>query len=395
MKQCHICFSGRDSENVNMKTMTIVEVNRVIDYPPVLNLVENLLANGNKVKLISYGNEKLPSIILSHPYFKNIPLTLEEKGDSGKNILGHAMLRKKLVSETKTLVDREMKDSDILWTTSSNTVRILTKNILKYKNVMQLMELMQYGYWYKKLIKYPIDEYARKSWKVVVPEENRAYIQQAWWNLPKTPYVLPNKPYYLEPGILTKEVLLSLEKIKKEKRKILLYLGGIWPDRDLKQFVDAARICGDDYCVYIIGKAYGEEPQAQLDKMLQEENVEYLGYFCAPLHLSFLKYAFIGLLPYRVSALGMFSELNALYCAPNKIYEYAGYGIPMVGTDMLGLKYPFEKYNIGRCCETNNIQSIVSAIKSVESDYACMSEQCKTFYDNTDLDKIVNDIIND
>ena len=33
-----------------------------------------------------------------------------------------------------------------------------------------------------------------------------------------------------------------------------------------------------------------------------------------------------------------FTILNALYCAPNKIYEYAGCNIPMIGTDVLGLK---------------------------------------------------------
>ena len=160
-----------------MKVITIVEVNKVMEYPPVINLVENLLANNNQVKLISFGNEELPDIILKNDNFESIPLSIYEKGDGGKNILRHIVQRVRLTKEVVGLVEQAMADSEILWTTSGNTVRILGKKILKYKNIMQLMELMRYGYWYKKIVKYPIDIYARKSWKVVVPEENRAYIE--------------------------------------------------------------------------------------------------------------------------------------------------------------------------------------------------------------------------
>lgn len=156
-----------------MKVITIVEVNKVMEYPPVINLVENLLANNNQVKLISFGNEELPDIILKNDNFESIPLSIYEKGDGGKNILRHIVQRVRLTKEVVGLVEQAMADSEILWTTSGNTVRILGKKILKYKNIMQLMELMRYGYWYKKIVKYPIDIYARKSWKVVVPEEKR------------------------------------------------------------------------------------------------------------------------------------------------------------------------------------------------------------------------------
>ena len=378
-----------------MKTITIVEVNNVMDYPPIISLVKNLLRNGNKVKLIAYNASALSDEIPTNENYTFYSLRHTEKGDAGKNVIKHIKNRMVLSKELRTAVEKAMQNSDILWTTSNNTVRVLGKNILKYKNVMQLMELMQYGYFYKKIVKYNIEDLARKSWKVVVPEENRAYIQKAWWNLDKVPYVLPNKPYSIDNFETTDDMDEAIKKIQNEKRRIVMYLGGIWPDRDLSKFSEAIKRCGENYCLYIIGKPSDSEQERLLNKMIDNGNVEYLGYFKPPKHLEFLKYAYIGLLPYKPSSAGVFSELNALYCAPNKIYEYAAFGVPMIGSDVLGLKIPFEKYGIGKICDTEEPESIATAIKSIEIDHDSMSENCSRFYDDTDLDKIVQSIIND
>lgn len=378
-----------------MKTITIVEVNNVMDYPPIISLVKNLLHNGNRVKLIAYNSEELKGEINDKDRFSYVALKHTEKGDAGKNVISHIKNRMVLSKEVRIEVEKAMQDSDILWTTSNNTVRILGKDILKYKNVMQLMELMQYGYFYKKLIKYDIGDLARKSWKVVVPEENRAYIQKAWWNLKEVPYVLPNKPYSIDNYEITNDMEDAIKKIKNEKRRIVMYLGGIWPDRDLSKFSEAIKRCGNNYCLYIIGKPSDSEQERLLNKMIDSGNVEYLGYFKPPKHLEFLKYAYIGLLPYKPSSAGVFSELNALYCAPNKIYEYAAFGVPMIGSDVLGLKIPFEKYGIGRICDTDNVESIVAAIKYIEMDRDLLGNNCNRFYCDVDLDAIVQDIISD
>ena len=89
------------------------------------------------------------------------------------------------------------------------------------------------------------------------------------------------------------------------------------------------------------------------------------------------------------------SPLNVLYCAPNKIYEYAGYDVPMLGTDVLGLKLPFEKYNIAVCCPDFKSESIVKGIRQIERDYLNMKCNCKMFYEDTNLDSIVYSIIHE
>ena len=261
---------------------------------------------------------------------------------------------------------------------------------------MQLMELVQ---WYplfgkSTFLKFSIDKCARKAWKLVVPEINRAYIQKAWWKLDKLPYVLPNKPYQIEPGEIPQSMEGVVNKIKNEKRKIVLFLGAVNHDRDLEPFIEAVKEMGDEYCLYLVGWAT-ESGKKQMDRYLQKYKfIEYLGYFPAPKHLLFVQYAYIGLLPYIPSAkLSYRTPLNALYCAPNKIFEYAGYGVPMVGTDVPGLSQPFQQYDIGVCCKELTADSVIEAIRKVEQRHDEISANCKKFYDSVDLDQILEDIL--
>ncbi len=93
-------------------------------------------------------------------------------------------------------VKKEMKNNDIIWTTTDATVREIGPDLLNYKHVMQLMELVEYVPKFplipkKNLFKFNITKYAHHAWKIVVPEINRAYIQKVWWDLEKTPKILP------------------------------------------------------------------------------------------------------------------------------------------------------------------------------------------------------------
>lgn len=372
-----------------MKKITVVEVNDLDLYPPVQNLVMVLLDKGYKVDLIGSNVSKCGEAILRNDNCKiiDIPsINKKSKLEKWKNrLLATSRLRK--------LVDESMKDSDYLWTTSMNTIRALGDFALKYKNIMQLMELARYGYLFRDIIKFPVDEYARNSWKVVVPEENRAYIQKVWWNLKTVPIVLPNKPYDINPGVPTPELIKAIDKMKGEKRKIVLYLGGIYPDRDFEGYAKAISKM-DNYVLYIVGKMFGDS-ESMINELCRKYAVEYMGSFSPPNHLALVKYAYIGLLPYKPVFNPELSELNALYCAPNKIYEYSGYGVPMIGSDVLGLKMPFEKYNMGVCCDDSDEDAIFNAISLLDKNHEEMSKNALCFFDGIDLKKIVTTILED
>ena len=58
-------------------------------------------------------------------------------------------------------------------------------------------------------------------------------------------------------------------------------------------------------------------------------------------------YARIGINFYRPNC------LNKAFCAPNKIYEFSGFGIPIIGNDIPGLKNTIGLNNAGKCVRLN------------------------------------------
>lgn len=366
----------------------------VMLYPPTLNLIECLLANGYKVYLVGEGTKELPPMIRDHSLFS----FHEVRACAGGNIVNRLKKRKYKTNEFRKELSK-VGSKDIVWTVNPVVVRTLGEDLLKYSNrhVMQLMELTDDWPLYNgaKKLKFNIKKYGRSAWKMVVPEENRAYIQKVGWNLERLPYVLPNKPYHLDPGEMTEEMQPVVEKMQSEKRKIIVYLGVLDPDRDFESFAKAIERVKDEFALYMFGKMRGasQEPFAAFCK--KYSFVRYMGFFNPPKHLYFLRYARIALVPYKPGAIEGtgFAILNALYCAPNKIYEYAGNNLPMVGTDVLGLKAPFEKYNIGVCCKDLQPETIIEAIKYVDRKHDEMQKNCMEFFDSVNIDDIVNRII--
>lgn len=66
-----------------------------------------------------------------------------------------------------------------------------------------------------------LKKYAKKAYKVVVPEYNRAHIQKTWWGLEKVPTVLPNKMTLSTIDTVPKEIQEILSEIKNENRRVI------------------------------------------------------------------------------------------------------------------------------------------------------------------------------
>ena len=364
----------------------VVHSNDIKNYPPVISLLENLVHNGHKVTIIC--KDKTGFIKTNYgKVVRHRPLNNYTETNKYKDI----SLFFKNRTLIKKLFEQEAPKNEVVWTTTAETVREVGDLLLDHKHVMQLMELIEYVPQLPKaqFLKYDIKKYARKAWKVVVPEENRAYIQKVWWDLEDVPSVLPNKPYSMTIGSTPDELVPVLEEMEKEKRKIVLYQGVFLPDRNLDAFAEAIDQMQDRYCMYIMGGS--TDYQKELCK--RHPNIRYVPYVAAPNHLLVTQKADIGLLPYIPIKVDNSSILNALYCAPNKIYEYAAYGLPMIGSNVLGLKIPFEKFGMGLCCEKLAVPDVKKALEYIDENYESMKAACSTFYASTDLDGIVKDIL--
>ena len=366
-----------------MKILLVIG-SQIIAFPPVRNLVEILLRNNHSVTLL--GRDKTGLVLTPNSNYRFVKIP---EYDNLPSVVGYL---KKVRFMRKHVID-EMRNHDILWTTTDATVRDLGDLVFKYRHVMQLMELIQ------DIPRFPgqsifglnIQKYAQKAFKVVVPEYNRAHIQKVWWALPKLPSVLPNKmtiPEFEKMNIPT-DVAEIVKAVKNEKRKIILYQGVFHDDRDISKFAEAIVGIKDKYALYLMGN----ETDYKKHLCSIDDSIVNIPYVKPPYHLLVTKEAYIGLLPYKAVEYRHWDKLNALYCAPNKIFEYAAFGVPMIGTDVPGLYLPFSTYGIGYTCQPYTTAKVIENIDRINARYEELRLNCKKFYTDLNMDKIVNNIL--
>jgi glycosyltransferase involved in cell wall biosynthesis len=241
---------------------------------------------------------------------------------------------------------------------------------------------------------------ARHAKHVVVPEYNRACIQQVWWQLPMKPIVLPNKPQWDNLSLREEDYPDVLSVFNNESRKILLYQGIFYSDRNFDPYIKATEMLGDEYVLFLMGKAWSKGEKAELERLKKNyKGFKYAGFVNPPGHLAFTRYGHIGLLPYQAPAKkarylksSYLASINALYCAPNKIWEYAREGMPMLGSDVPGLRVPFEQFDMGMVSGANP-EDIAEKISLIDARHDEMGGNARRFYESVDIDRIIASIL--
>lgn len=372
----------------------VIRVGSINIFPPAINLVDVLSSLGHEVTLIANDAPLLPSSIAERP---NVDLVnLGSMPPFPVSVL-HGFEARRII---RSYLERNHDRFDVVWTTTDISARDAGDRLLDMCHVMQLSELVEtvplYTHGNIPLKSRRTIEYAQKAFRVVVPEYNRAHIQKAWWNLPVTPTVLPNKPSL--GGVLpAQEVSPQIDEVlSSETRKVLLYQGVYASDRNLAPFAQSLEYLDGEYALYLMGKPLSDGQRAMVQGLCdQYEHVHDLGFVGAPGHLSFTHYGHIGLLPYVPSSADRFSSLNALYCAPNKIWEYAHFGLPMVGSDVPGLAHVFREHDMGVTTNCEDPRAIAKAIRYIEERYGQMSSNSRNFFDQVDIVDIVDSIMRD
>jgi glycosyltransferase involved in cell wall biosynthesis len=267
----------------------------------------------------------------------------------------------------KKILNEFKNQQCLLWVEGNYTILSLYGIINKFKYILQIQEL------HKNIIEYlAIKKYISNATIVFMPEYNRAFFFKILFKLESLPIVLHNKPEFI-PSSAEIESLkykyCSYLKFFKNK-KILLYQGGLSTERDLSPFLRAINKLDDSYGVIFLGQDYGV-----IDRYKKLcSRLVHIPYVSAPDYLVFTSMAYIGIVTY------VGDTLNNAYCAPNKIFEYSAFSIPMIGNDIPGLRYPFLEYNIGVIVNINDESSIRSAIEMVERNYSKFSKQSSLYY---------------
>lgn len=355
---------------------------------PVLNVVLGLSKVYENVKFICGDISKESEAFLLGEC-KNLSIeNLQLQSRGGSKLLSVYYFRKKVFQLL------ESTPHDLLWIATGDTAVSLGTKLKSYKFVMCLLELYDavpvYNFLLKRLSKY--------ADKIVTAEYNRSAILRVRWKLKHTPYVLPNKPYF-KPGDdqhngsgngkLNGNSVVNgplVQKVKEEiskGKKIILYQGIITSYRRLDTIAKATLEADSKFVFLIVGKDF------DYINTLKEinPNIIHIPFIDAPLHLEITKLADIGIVVYD------FIDLNNIYCAPNKIWEYAMFSKPMLCNDIPGLKYTVEHYRAGLCTDFNSVGSVKDTMDRIFTDYQEYSANAETFYNSVDLDSIIKNIV--
>ncbi len=359
-----------------MKKKTILFVYRGhFSYlPPFQALVESLLVT-KEYKLKVICSEEEPDM---DQIYKNDDLefihyyTLEPRSGLASRVRNRYksinLFRRKAKHDLDTL------NYDILWIIHERTAVILGNILEGRKYILTSYEFRDINQ--PKLHK-PLISLCQKAKVNVVCEFNRAWISRIRFGLNKTPIVMPNKPYKHP----RKRGLVN-DLLKPCDEKIILYQGVITRERNLDGMCKAISSL-EGFKLVFMGKKtdYYEELKEKYP------NIEYIGFAKSPKHLNITSNAYIGLVTYEPQ------DINCVYCAPNKIWEYAGFGIPMIANDLPGLIYTVGANQCGVCTDTDSAEAIVKAVKEIDSHYATYSKNAIVFFESCDISSIANKII--
>lgn len=273
-------------------------------------------------------------------------------------------------------------DQDTLyWFGTAETV-IPMKGLLKEKKyVVTLLELLDNSPQKRRMLHGILEN----AYKVTCCEETRAYITKFWFSLKELPTIFPNKPYN---QITERRVAPSSEITKKiideiKNDNVIIYQGYIQNTDELIEIAKALKECNKNYKLVLMGI----DQYNSYDKIKKVyDNCVFYPYVPAPLHLEITSYATFGILFYRPNI------LNNAFCAPNKIFEYSGFGIPMIGNDIPGLKNTVGKANAGKFIDLKK-ENILKAINDMEKNYEEYSKNAIQYFNSVDNLKTMDEFL--
>jgi len=358
-----------------MKKILIIFDRNISTLPPLLTIIESLIADYELTIIIKdheevieklYENRSIKFIAFSKPLRKNTRIFRAY----------NRVNRYHFFHLTIPLLIKQ-NNYNLIWIASAEAAELLRKPIIGVKYIFSIYELYDIVPDLLRKIK-PL---AQNAHKIIVPEINRAYMLRFWLGLRETPIIIPNKPASLpKPSFEIPEQLIAYAD-----KKIILYQGHISKDRNLDSVCEAVSNL-NGYIMILMGGVHGNYLMKLKSKY---PDIIYIDFIPPPFHLNITSRAHIGVVTYE------FTDLNAIYCAPNKIWEFSGYGVPMLGKDIPGLLNTIEKHRVGRCVDMNNPHAIKESILHIDNHYDEYKTACKIMYASIDVNQSIRSLVKD
>ncbi|MAT40658.1 MAG: hypothetical protein CL946_13760 [Ectothiorhodospiraceae bacterium] len=192
---------------------------------------------------------------------------------------------------------------------------------------------------------------------MIVPEPNRARIYREEYGAPAEPLVVRNIPpnvyEYAESDALRERLGLDGSAV------IVLYQGLLTESRCIRELTEAVRHLPEEFQLALLG-GIAEDYRQAIERIISQYGLQKRVHLMGsvpyeelyPLTCS----AYIGCLLYRDTT------MNNRYAAPNKLYEYLFAGLPLVASDVPGLRDAVPGFNCAKWCNPEEPESIAQAI---------------------------------
>ena len=264
---------------------------------------------------------------------------------------------------------------DILWVVHVNSI-LPARGLFKGRKYI----FSDYEWYDHDKSRYKASRFAERHATInVVCEENRAWLAKCNFNLKELPFVLPNKMWRKYNG----ETLGALLPDLLKNKKIILYQGILHKERPIDALCDAVSNM-PEFCLLLLGA----ESSYSKELLNRYQNVYFHPFVTPPHHLAVTKQAYIGIVVYDGD-----NRLNCAYCAPNKIWEYSMYDIPMLYNNIPGLKYTIGTYKAGEVISFKDIESIKHAIYKIDNNYDMYRNGSALFYHSCNIGIIIDKIL--
>lgn len=232
---------------------------------------------------------------------------------------------------------------------------------------------------------------------IIVPEENRAWLTYFMAKLPQHPWVLPNIPV-VDTLSTPFKIPPFLQKLIDEDKVIVFYSGLIdFEKRCLHELITAIALLDHRFHLVLMpGKkldiTFLKTLESRFAKMGATGKVHFIETVAAPHHLKYFKLATVGIGLYRPSS------LNQVYAAPNRIYEFSAFGVPVILPHFPHFGSFQNKYPFGIVtADPENIEDIKNKIEMF-ADKAILQQgrlnSARFFEENGNYAKYAEEILN-
>jgi glycosyltransferase involved in cell wall biosynthesis len=275
----------------------------------------------------------------------------------------------------KKIQKNQTKPKQVFFIGSFDTAFILLDLLKPLKTIIHVRELYEREFFFLAIMKF----LASKKYQFIFTDYIRLSIYKTRIDFFMEPIVFPNKPFsHPRIAFKKKDFKESFKTFYSQlaNKQVYLYQGYIGYGRNIESVAFALnKINNPSKVLVLMGSlTFNGAKYREYIKSIYSNTI-FIPYISHPQYLKITSLAYVGLLSYSTK------NLNNIFCSPNKMFEYTGFGIPVLGNDIPCLEYSINQYNFGFIFQENKVDDLINKIKEIDKNYSFYSKNANNFFD--------------